>query len=84
MSLNVMDPPLPAGWGAFCSQPDPHRKSVLGHWYANAPYLAYKVPGQKPGACLAQTVYADTYEELYGLVAEEAQLHARLTGVKAP
>lgn len=84
MSPNAAEHSLPAGWVGFRSEPDPYRKEQPGRWYASAPYLAYRVPGQRQGACLEQTVYADTYEELYAAVACQVQLYAKLTdGVRA-
>lgn len=71
--------PLPDGWAAFCSKPDRTRGEV-GHWYATAPYLAFKVGGDGNRCPLAQTVDAETWWDLHVKVQCEVETYRRLTG----
>lgn len=66
--------PLPPGWTHFCSHsPDANPAS---RWYASAPWLAYRAG---PGAQrLSQTVYADTWPELYAAVTQQEKIYNSL------
>lgn len=61
--------PLPEGWRAFCSKPDPG-SSEPGRWYAT--HLGHW--------CLARTIHADTWQELHDAIAEQVDRHNAIHG----
>ncbi|QPB09753.1 hypothetical protein CPT_Shaeky_066 [Streptomyces phage Shaeky] len=82
-ALGDQAPTMPEGWGCFVSEPAVYANGVTAsRWYASSPYPVERLKRVLGEAAwhLAPTVWADTWEELCGKVAEQERLYARLSG----
>lgn len=70
--------PLPPGWGSFCSKAEQGFKS---RWYATAPWDLISLMTEYGSAAqyLAQTVVADTWDELHKKVTAQDRLYTQIT-----